>query len=75
MVSLVIRMWEGRFMEEDRLLRLKEVLQYIPVGKSTWWAGVRSGRFPPPVRLGPRTTTWKFSAIMKLVVNGEGSHD
>ena len=28
----------------------------IPVGRSTWWAGVKSGRFPKPVKLGPRTT-------------------
>ena len=28
----------------------------IPVGKSTWWAGVKSSRFPRPVKLGPRTT-------------------
>ena len=26
----------------DRLLRLKEVLEYIPISKSTWWAGVKS---------------------------------
>lgn len=26
----------------------------IPVGKSTWWEGVRSGRYPKPVKLGPR---------------------
>lgn len=57
-------------MEIDRLLRLKEVLQYIPVGKSSWWEGVRSGRYPSPVRLGPRTTAWKLSSIMKLV-NGD----
>lgn len=57
-------------MEADRLLRLKEVLQYIPVGKSSWWEGVRSGRYPSPVHLGPRTTAWKLSSIMKLV-NGE----
>jgi len=23
----------------------------IPVGKSTWWAGVKAGRFPKPVKL------------------------
>ena len=28
----------------------------IPVGKSTWWAGVKSGRFPQPVKVSPRIT-------------------
>lgn len=35
----------------------------IPVGKSTWWAGVKSGRFPKPVKLGPRTTAWRVEDI------------
>ena len=31
----------------------------IPVSKSTWWQGVKSGRFPEPMKLGSRTTVWK----------------
>ena len=38
----------------------------IPVGKSTWWAGVKSGRFPQPVKLGPRTTAWRVEDIRRL---------
>jgi len=39
----------------------------IPVGKSTWWAGVRSGRYPRPVKLGPRTTAWRVEDICALI--------
>jgi predicted DNA-binding transcriptional regulator AlpA len=39
----------------------------IPVGKSTWWAGVKSGRYPPSVKLGPRTTAWRVEAIRALI--------
>lgn len=40
----------------------------IPVGKSTWWVGVRSGRFPQPVRtLGLRITAWRAEDIRALV--------
>jgi prophage regulatory protein len=39
----------------------------IPVSKSTWWAGVKSGRFPAPVKLGPRTTAWRVEDIRKLI--------
>lgn len=39
----------------------------LPIGRSTWWAGVRSGRFPKPVKLGPRTTAWKVEDIRKLI--------
>lgn len=39
----------------------------LPIGKSTWWAGVKSGRFPKPVKLGPRTTAWKVEDIKALI--------
>lgn len=39
----------------------------IPVGKSTWWAGVKSGRFPKPVKLGPRITAWRAADIYALL--------
>jgi len=39
----------------------------IPVSKSTWWAGVKSGRFPQPVKLGPRITAWRVEEIRALI--------
>ena len=40
----------------------------IPVGRSTWWAGVKAGRYPQPVRtLGPRITAWKVEDIRDLI--------
>lgn len=39
----------------------------IPVGRSTWWEGVKSGRFPKPVKLGPRTTAWRVEDIRTLI--------
>lgn len=38
--------------------------------KSTWWAGVKSGRFPAPVKLGPRITAWRDSDIQQLIQEG-----
>lgn len=51
----------------DRLLRLKEVLQIIPVSKSSWWDGVQKGKYPKPIKLGPRTTCWKESDVLKIL--------
>lgn len=42
----------------------------IPVGKSTWWAGVKSGRFPKPIKLGPKTTAWRVEDIRSLIEKG-----
>ena len=39
----------------------------IPVGRSTWWAGVKDGRFPKPVKLGPRVTAWRVEDIRALI--------
>jgi prophage regulatory protein len=39
----------------------------IPVGKSTWWAGVKSGRFPKPIKLGPHTTAWRVEDVRELI--------
>lgn len=47
--------------------RLPQVLAVIPISKSSWWAGVRSGRYPQPVKLGPRTTAWAVDGIRCLL--------
>jgi prophage regulatory protein len=55
---------------DDRLLRLREVLQLIPLSRSTWWSGVNCGRFPKPVRLGPRIVAWRFCDIRQILEKG-----
>lgn len=53
---------------ETGYLRLPQILALIPVGKSTWWAGVRSGRYPQPSRaLGARITAWRVESIRELI--------
>jgi predicted DNA-binding transcriptional regulator AlpA len=37
------------------------------VGRSTWWQGVKTGRFPKPFKLGPRTTAWRAEDIRALM--------
>ena len=54
-------------------LRLPQILAVYPVSRSTWWAGVKSGRYPPSVKLGPRTTAWRAEDISKLIQESEVS--
>ena len=42
----------------------------LPVSKSTWWAGVKLGRYPQPMKLGPRVTVWKAEDIWDLIEVG-----
>ena len=51
----------------NALLRLPQVLALIPVSLSAWWAGCISGRYPKPVKLGPRTTAWRAADIAALL--------
>lgn len=48
-------------------IRLPAVLSVIPVSKSTWWAGVKSGRYPKPVKLSERITAWRVEDIQALI--------
>jgi len=55
---------------EGGLVRIKQVLKFVPVSRSTWWSGVRDGRFPKPFKLSERVTVWRVSDI-RAVVEGK----
>ena len=52
---------------ETGFVRLATVLALIPVGKSSWWEGIKKGRFPKPIKLGPRTAAWRVEDIRHLI--------
>lgn len=49
------------------LLRFKKVLRFVPVSRSNWWAGVKEGKYPQPVKLSERVTCWRAADIRALV--------
>lgn len=49
------------------LYRLDEVLKRFPVSRSHWWAGVKSGKYPKPVKLSERCTAWRIEDINALI--------
>lgn len=50
-----------------RLLRKPEVLARLGIPKSSFDRGVRLGRFPKPVKLGPRAVAWTSESIDRLI--------
>jgi predicted DNA-binding transcriptional regulator AlpA len=58
--------------DTEKLVRLKYVLEIIPVSPATWWNGVKSGKFPKGIKLGPKTTCWRLSEIIALAEKGTG---
>jgi prophage regulatory protein len=63
-------MSNNTFLPETGFVRLPSIIgpgRPIPVSKSTWWEGIRSGRYPKPVKLGPRITAWRVEDIRALI--------
>lgn len=52
---------------ETGFVRLSQILEVIPIGKTSWWEGVKSGRFPKSVKLSERCTAWKAEDIRDLI--------
>jgi prophage regulatory protein len=51
----------------QKLLRLKAVLDMVPVGKSTWYKGIRDGHYPKPIHLSARSVAWDQGEILRLM--------
>ncbi len=66
---------EQKYAASPRLMRLKEVLQVIPVGRSTWWLWVSQGKAPAPIKLGERVTCWHSADIEAFVDGMGGRHE
>jgi prophage regulatory protein len=58
-------------------VRLRTILALLPISHATWWRGVKSGRFPAPVRLGAKITAWRVADIRRLLaaIDAEGLSD
>jgi predicted DNA-binding transcriptional regulator AlpA len=60
---------------ETGFLRLPQIIgdskrgipPLIPISKSTWWVGCRTGRFPKPIRLSSKCTVWRVEDIRALI--------
>ena len=53
--------------KNDKLFKLEEVLQHVPVSRSTWLRGVKSGLYPEPVKVSMKLIFWRAADIEKLL--------
>ena len=49
------------------LIKLPDVLQLYPVSRASWYNGIKLGKYPPPIKIGPRSSAWRLSDINKLI--------
>ncbi|MBF0230728.1 MAG: AlpA family phage regulatory protein [Desulfamplus sp.] len=47
----------------------RDIPALIPVSKSSWWTGCKTGKYPKPVKLSERTTVWRVEDIRRLINN------
>ncbi len=62
-------------LHSHRLLRINQVLAIVPISRSSWWEGCRTGRYPKPIKLSPRTTVWRAEDIAAFIESLGTSHD
>lgn len=53
--------------------RKKNIPPLIPIGRTTFLNGVKSGKYPKPVKLGERTTAWRVEDVRRLIVELGGA--
>lgn len=61
---------------ETGFLRLADVLKLVPVCRTAWYNGMKSGLFPQPVALGKRARGYRAEDLRALIDRlnaGEGA--
>ena len=73
--------------QTTRYLRLKQIIgdpkadppisPILPISKSSWYAGIKSGRYPAGISISPRTTIWRADEELAIVTRKAmgGSHE
>ena len=70
-------MKDNNQLPELGFLRLKQILQFITVGETTWRVGVKEGYFPKPIKMADRVNLWRVEDIRDLITSysNQPEHD
>lgn len=52
---------------ETGFVRLPDILARVPIGRSTWFEWVQTGKAPKGIRLGGRITAWKVEDVKAFI--------
>jgi predicted DNA-binding transcriptional regulator AlpA len=63
----------SKVLPDSGFVRLPTVLAVFPVSRSTWWAGIQNGKYPPGIKLSERVTAWKVEDIRALLAKFAGA--
>ena len=59
---------------DDRLLTRSEVERRVGLGRSHLYRAMREGRFPEPLRVGPKSVRWPLSEVEQWIAGLPRSH-
>ncbi len=53
--------------ETAEIIRLKELTKLLQVSRSFLYAQIKTGNFPPPIRLGQRAVAWRTQDVKNWI--------
>lgn len=53
--------------QPETLMRLPQVLARFPISRASWYSGIKSGKYPKPIKLGERASAWRASEVEALI--------
>lgn len=60
-------MSQNTLLDTSGFIRLPQLLAIFPVSRSAFYAGIKKGIYPAPVKLGRRTSAWRIEDINELM--------
>lgn len=55
-----------------RLLRLKQVLELYPIGRSSLYKMIAEGRFPAQLRISEKSVAWREAEVLAFINSLQG---
>lgn len=52
---------------DTELVKLDTICRELCISRSTWYQGVKDGKFPKQIKLTERTSAWKTNEIRELI--------
>ena len=75
--KILLSIFLGEFMSIF-FIRLPETLQQLAIGKTTLYARIAKGTFPPPVKFGDRVSAWpqhEVDAVIRALLRSASEDD
>ena len=65
----MVRVYQDSFYRLKQIIgdKNKDIPPIVPVSQSTWWLGVKSGKFPKPLKLSEGVTVWRGGDLLELL--------